>query len=171
MDLGRRLHWVRGVTSKELAADWGVSVSAAESYASEAWRRMQAEVETDAHLPVKLATITETIIDEAFRESRNPVAMERGTDHEGNPRIVQESPSVPRKTALEGVKVMAALRTPKTSLGLIHSPEWTRMSIVAKRELLARAHAKLIAVEAEIDAQTAAESLAANEPKALEAKR
>ncbi len=56
VDRMRSLGWIRGTTNRALAKEWGVTVAAVNDYASEAARRVRAEVTDPSEVTGTVAT-------------------------------------------------------------------------------------------------------------------
>lgn len=68
-DLMRRAKWERGRSNRQLAAAWGLTVTAVNHYAAEASRRVRAEVTDPDSVQFTICGALQTIVREGLEES------------------------------------------------------------------------------------------------------
>jgi hypothetical protein len=74
-DIMRRGAWERGVTGKELAAEWGLPATTVEHYSKEAWKRVCAEADDAAAArPTIAGTLSVALAQSADRRDHKSTA-------------------------------------------------------------------------------------------------
>lgn len=141
------------IVAAELALEWGLAPKTVRNLACEAWRRLQRATDDDRDLIAsRLLLGVEGIFEDSVSEAKSPVILA------GEKRVVEESPSVPRKIALEAAKTLAELLRQSTSLAQLGSPEYRALSTGEQRALIDRAKGKLAEFEAEVEQREASEA-------------
>jgi hypothetical protein len=148
--LVREGHWRKGKSSKEKAGEWGTSLSNVRGMAAEAWRRVRWEGEHSDQTAAEDVGACEKILFDSLAEADRPVLIEKGE------KVYAESPSIPRKVALEAVRTRIALRAAAGPAAQVNSLEWQRMRPAEQLALVDRAQAQLDKVRADVEAKIAA---------------
>lgn len=65
MMLMRELRWRRGITDKDLARHWGLTVDSIRQYSADAWRRLKAEVTDPDSTAATICTALEKVVQES----------------------------------------------------------------------------------------------------------
>lgn len=99
-DVMRDLRWRRGKSGPEYAERWGLSVTRVEHLASEAWKRVAAELDA-VQAKATIGTLLERVALEAYEDSRTAqmLVTENGTR--------QESPNAYRRIVVDAGKTLA----------------------------------------------------------------
>jgi hypothetical protein len=142
--------WRKGKTGPVKALEWGLSLSTVQGMAAEAWRRVRWEGEHSDQSAAEDVGACEKILFDSLAEADRPVLIEKGE------KVYAESPSIPRKVALEAVKTRIALRAAAGPMAQVNSPEWHRMTVHQQVELITRARAALDRVQEQVEAKIAA---------------
>jgi hypothetical protein len=122
--------WERGVSGPKLAEEWGISIHGIEAISSEAWRRVQAQVEDRPGLQVYAVSKLKEAADASF--------------------VAADCAEEPHKE--RGVAVRALSELLKFADGVkdvfIGSPGWIVLSPERRRELVDQAKARIAEAEA-----------------------
>lgn len=137
--------FVKGKTYRELAERWRMHPTTASDICSEAWRRHGAEINDPHRVRVKLATILEDVLDDAFVETRDPAMIDGGSGKDGERRVYQESPNGARKIVIDAAKTLGAL---VGTTDLVVPRDWTERSIEERWAAIDRAQARIDAIRA-----------------------
>lgn len=110
-ELMRTLQWERGKTGPALAKAWDFSTHAVDRWASEAWRKVKAEIEDPDEMlraKQKVTAALEFVIDGAIEEIQCGVVMQSGVDRQsGEPIMVTLNPNDARRSIIAAGKTFA----------------------------------------------------------------
>jgi transcriptional regulator of nitric oxide reductase len=144
MSIMRRLEWERGVTGRELAEKWGISIDESARISAEASRRVAAEVTNKDHVTATVGATIETVMREALAETRSP-AMIQG---KGDAPAFQESPNGARRVVIEAAKTWAVLAGANAADRL--PAGWDQLTDEEKRERIEQAERRIEAAKASL---------------------
>ena len=142
-DLMRRFRYRRGVTSRELAAEWGLSLKRVEVYTAAASKLVRAELEDPDRVRVDVTLTLESIMRRARRAKTRTVYGKNGD------AVGVEKDWAAAKVAIEAARTWAMLTGNAAPKVVEHRSEY---------KTPAEALADLRKVVAELEAQVAADA-------------